>query len=114
MTKLEAIQTIGDIIVEIDTVRGSLPASDSRQQGLSDARDLLDQCQLQLSRQAFDENSQAFQDAAGVLAAVNREIKGTVARVDAIATTIGNIARFVTAATSLVASVAPLTRPARS
>jgi hypothetical protein len=102
MTRLEVIQIIGDLITEIDVARGSLMPDDPNRHTLDDQRILLDDRQRKLSQALFNDNGQAFQDAAAKLQAVNQEIAGTIQSVENIVTTIGNIQRFLDAATSLV------------
>ena len=78
MTRLEVIQMIGDLITEIDVARGSLMPDDSNRHTLDDQRILLDDRQRKLSQSLFNDNSQAFQDAAAKLATINEEISGTI------------------------------------
>ncbi|HEY1271690.1 MAG TPA: hypothetical protein VGF08_06875 [Terriglobales bacterium] len=106
MTRLEVIQMIGDLLTEIDVARGSLMPNDPNRQTLDDQRILLDDRQRKLAQSVFNDNSKAFQKAAAELAAVNREISGTIQSVEDIVTTIGNIQRFLDTATSLVKLVA--------
>jgi hypothetical protein len=102
MTRLEVIQMIGDLITEIDIARGSLMPDDPDRHTLDDQRVLLDERQRKLSQSLFNDNSQAFQDAAAKLAVINDEISGTIRSVENIITTIANIQRFLDASTSLI------------
>jgi hypothetical protein len=102
MTRLEVIQMIGDLITEIDIARGSLMPDDPNRHTLDDQRILLDDRQRKLSQSLFNDNSQAFQDAAAKLATINEEISGTIKSVDNLVTTITNIQRFLDASTSLI------------
>jgi archaellum component FlaC len=108
MTRLQAIQVIGNIIQEVDTASGSLPLNDPNQERLEELRTQLDDCQRKLSEAVFDDNTQTFQDAANQLNTVNQQIRGTIKQVENIQTTLGNIERFLNAATSLVTLVGGL------
>ena len=102
MTRLDVIQMIGDLITEIDIARGSLMPDDPERHTLDDQRILLDDRQRKLSQSLFNDNSEAFQEAARKLAKINEEISGTIKSVENIVTTIANIQRFLEAATSLI------------
>ena len=102
MTRLELIQMIGALITEIDIARGSLMPDDPNRHALDDQRILLDHRQRKLSQSLFNDNSQAFQDAAAKLAVINEEISGTIQSVENIVTTIANVQRFLDASTSLI------------
>jgi len=105
MTRLDVLQIIGDVITEIDVARGSLMPDDPDRHRLDDLRILLDDKQRKLSQAVFNDNSQAFQNAANNLKAVNDEISGTISSVDNMITTLANITRFLNAAASLVSLV---------
>ena len=105
MTKLEIIRMIGDALTEIDVTVGSLQPGDRNMVDLQDLRRLLDARQLTLSRQVFDENTTRFQDAAARLAAVNREISGTIRRIDDMVAVIRNVTRLLDAVTSFMTTI---------
>ncbi|MBB5329424.1 hypothetical protein [Tunturiibacter gelidoferens] len=108
MTKLEAVETIGDVLTELDVAIGSLMPNDPNHRALLDIRTLLDQRQLSLSRQVFDENTASFQDATTQLKGVDDDIQGTLRDIDHINTVITNATRFLDSATSLLSTVAKL------
>lgn len=113
MTRLNAIEILGDRITELDVAIGSLLPNDPNHQFLQDQRLILDDRQRTLSKQAFEDDTAAFQSAADALAKVNTEIKGTLRRIDQINLVIRNVTRLVNAATSLIGTfAAPVLRAA--
>jgi hypothetical protein len=102
MTRLEVIQMIGDMITNIDVLRGSLMPDDPSRHQLDDQRILLDDRQRKLSQALFNDNTQTFQDTADELQRINRQIADTIQSVERIVTTIANIQRFLDAATSMI------------
>lgn len=106
MTKLELIQQIGDVLTNLDVVIGSLLPSDPRHRQLLDARLLLDDRQRAVSRQAFVENSEQFQQAAQELANINDDIRKTIRKIDELNSTIENVTRFLNSLTDLVTTLA--------
>jgi hypothetical protein len=102
MTRLEVIQMIGDTITDIDVLRGSLMPDDPNRHALDDQRILLDDRQRKLSQALFNDNSQAFQDAAGKLQIINNQIASSIQSVENIVTTMANIQRFLDSATSML------------
>ena len=105
MTKLELLRLIGDVITEIDTAIGDLLPSDPNQRQLQDLRILLDDRQRQLSRQIFDENTVAFQNATQELKAVNDQIVSSLRNIQNMVDTINNVSRFLNSVTSLLTTV---------
>ena len=108
MTKLELLRLIGDVITEIDTAIGDLLPSDPNQRQLQDLRILLDDRQRQLSRQVFDENTVAFQNATQELKAVNDQIVSSLRNIQNMVDTINNVTRFLNSVTSLLTTVGAL------
>ena len=106
MTKLELIQQIGDVLTNLDIVIGSLLPSDPRHRQLLDVRLLLDDRQRAVSRQAFVENSEQFQQAAQELANINNDMRKTIRKIDELNSTIENVTRFLNSLTSLVTTLA--------
>jgi hypothetical protein len=108
MTQLDVIRMIGDVLTDIDTAIGSLDPNDPNEQKLHDLRIMLDDRQRQLSRAAFDDNSNNFQIASQQLDQVNQQIQGTITNIGNMVTTIANITRFLNVVTSLMTTVAAL------
>lgn len=107
MTRLEVIQTIGDVITQIDIARGSLLPDDPNRHRLDDVRLLLDDRQRKLSQSTFDDSTPEFQQAAATLKAVDTQIRGSIQRVNDIAAVLGNINQFLGAVTSLITTIGP-------
>jgi hypothetical protein len=105
MTQLEIIILIGDILTELDVAIGSLLPSDPAQRDLFDLRLLLDDRQRRLAHQVFDANTVEFQQAAANLQEINGQIRGTIRDITNLNNTIANVTRFLTAVTSLLATV---------
>lgn len=74
------IRAIGDLLTRLDVLRGSLLPGHPERLALDDLRLLLDDRQRRLSQQHFEENTQAFRDAAADFAEVNAEVRHTIAR----------------------------------
>jgi hypothetical protein len=108
MTQLDIVEMIGDLLTQIDMAVARLAPSDPNAAELTALRRELDQQQQQLVKQAFDENTAQFQQAAEALKAVNDEIAGSIQKIDQIATVIDGVNRFLTSATNLVTTVAKL------
>lgn len=108
ITRLEVIKMIGDVITDIDVARGSLLPDDPNRHNLDDLRVLLDDRQRKLTKAAFDDNTQQFQNAAKNLEAVNHQIKSSIQQVDKIVTVLENIKTFLDAVTSLMTAIGPL------
>ena len=107
MSKLETIQMIGDVITQIDVVRGSLLPNDPQRHAIDDQRILLDDKQKRLSRAVFDDSTEAFKDGAAELATINGQIQDSLDKVDSLLNTLQLIESFTNAVTSLLAAVAP-------
>lgn len=105
MTRLEIIRMIGDVLTEIDVTVGSLMPGDPAVTRLQDLRRLLDSRQLMLSRQTVNDNTVRFQQAAARLRAVNRQVKGSIGRIEDITRVIENVARFLDAVTSFMGAI---------
>jgi len=78
MTRTECVITIGDILVQIDTLRGSISPDMQERTVLDEIRDRLDRIQAQLSREVFDANTTAWQDAANGVAQLNTAVNRTI------------------------------------
>jgi hypothetical protein len=105
VTQLEVIRMIGNVLTEIDVTVGSLMPGDPDMIALQDLRRLLDSRQLTLTRQAFDENTARFQDAAARLREVNASIEGSIRRIEDMTTVIENVTRFLDAVTSFMGTI---------
>lgn len=107
MTRLDLIKMIGDVVTDIDVARGSLLPDDPNRHQLDDLRILLDDRQRKLSKAAFDDTTQQFQDSAKKLQAVNDQIRGSIQQVNKVATVLTNIKTFLDAVTSLMTTIGP-------
>jgi hypothetical protein len=107
MSGLDTIKMIGDVITEIDVMRGSLLPNDPQRHDLDDARVLLDDKQKRLSRAVFDDKTQAFKDGAAKLAVLNGQIQDSLDNLDSLLNTLQLIESFTNAVTTLLSAVAP-------
>jgi hypothetical protein len=107
MSRLDTIEMIGNLITQIDVMRGSLLPNDPRRHDLDDQRILFDDKQKRLSRAAFDDTTQAFNDGAAKLAVINGQIQDSLNRLDSLLNTLQLIESFTNAATTLLSAVAP-------
>ncbi len=108
MTKLELITLIGDVLTELDVLRGSLMPDDPRRHDLDEIRSRLDARQLQLAKSQFDTNTEGFKQATARLKEINVELKSTLNEVNALVDTIANLRRFVSAVDDVIGAVIPL------
>lgn len=106
MNRLDAIRLIGDVITEIDVLKGSLLPDDPRREKLNDCRLLLDERQQRLARSVIDDNTDTFQTASAKLKTINARIDTTLDDLDRLDTTLKSINTFITAVTSLLSAVA--------
>jgi hypothetical protein len=102
MTRQELIKLIGDVITRLDILRGGLLPEDPRRHVLDLLRNDLDGRQLQLVKNAFDENTPVFQSATEQLKSINSDLKQTLNDINALATTLNNLQRFVSAVDNIV------------
>jgi hypothetical protein len=102
MTRQELIKLIGDVITRLDILRGGLLPEDARRHALDLLRNDLDGRQLQLVKNAFDDNTAAFQSATEELKSINSDLKQTLNDITALATTLNNLQRFVAAVDNIV------------
>ena len=108
MTRIELIKLIGDVLTRIDVLRGSLSPSEPSRKELDAIRKDLDKKQLQLSKNQFDENTQAFIKATGQLEGINNDLKQTIKSINKVAETLANLKRFVSAIDGIVGAVLPI------
>jgi hypothetical protein len=108
MSRLELIKVIGDVITELDILRGSLNPNDIRRHDLDEIRKRLDSRQLQLAKNQFNDNTAVFKEVTSSLAGINAEIKGTLNDLTAFVDTIDNLRRFVSAIDEVMQAVLPL------
>ena len=107
MSRLDTIQMIGDLITNIDVMRGSLLPEDPRRHDLDDQRILLDDKQRRLSRAVFDDTTPAFTDGAAKLAEINGQIQDSLDELDSLLNTLQLIESFTNTVTTLLSAVAP-------
>lgn len=107
MTRLELIELIGNVLTKLDVLRGSLTSDDTNRTELDRLRRKLDKMQLKLAQNEFDDNTQAFQDAADELARINKSLKKTLSDIEELVTTINNLKRFIDAVNNIIGTVFP-------
>ena len=110
MTRLELIRMIGDVITAIDIRRGSMLPNDPRRRELDDVRKDLDQKQLQLSGEQFDDATEGFKKAAKSLSQINGELENALDRAEDIVTTINTLKRFTQAVDGIIRIALPYRR----
>ena len=97
MNKTDCIKLLGDTIVQLDTQRGSLSPGTPRRQKLDEFRRILNEKQLEIADLIFDQNTAAYKSATDELAAINKDIKGTINDVNKVAETFAALTILVTA-----------------
>lgn len=106
MTRLDVIRMVGDVITDIDVLRGSLLPNDPLREDLNDDRILLDNRQQRLTREVFNDNTPAFVAAAAKLKTINSQINATLDNLDKLQDTLKQIESFIDALTILLGAVA--------
>ena len=101
MTKLDCIRLLGDIIVRLDTQRGSLSPGTPRRKKLDEVRSELNERQLALADLVFDEGTVVYKEAADKLTEINKNIKNTINDVNRVTETFASLAKLVTAVDEL-------------
>lgn len=96
MTKIDCIILLGDVIVQLDTQRGSLSPGTPRRKKLDEFRSILNEKQLQLADLVFDEGTAAYKAATEELKEINKNIKSTIKDVNKIAETFAALTTLVT------------------
>lgn len=94
MNQNEVISMIGDRIVELDELRGSVPPDDPQRKQLDDFRKALDDYQRRLAQKQFDENTEGYREATQKLATANAQLVVTIADITKLEDTISNLNRF--------------------
>jgi hypothetical protein len=97
MKKADCIKLIGDIIVQLDTQRGSLSPGTPRRKKLDEIRNLLNEKQLEIADLIFDESTAEYVAATDKLTAINNDIKGTINDVNKVAETFAKLSILATA-----------------
>ena len=106
MNRLDVIRMVGDVITDIDVLRGSLLPDDPLRQKMNDYRILLDDRQQQLTRKLFDDNTPAFAAAAAKLKKIDSQIEASIDKLDNMEATLKNIKTFIDSVTNLLSAVA--------
>jgi hypothetical protein len=106
MNRLDVIRMVGDVITEIDVLRGSLLPDDPSRQKLNDCRILLDDRQQRLARKVFDDSTPEFAAAAAKLKKINTQIEASIDKLDNLEATLKNIKSFIDSVTNLLSAVA--------
>jgi hypothetical protein len=97
---------VGDVITDIDVLRGSLLPDDPLRQKMNDYRILLDDRQQRLTRKVFDDNTPAFVAAAAQLKKIDSQIEASIDKLDNMEATLKNIKTFIDSVTNLLSAVA--------
>lgn len=97
MTKTECIILLGNLLVLIDTQRGSLSPGTPRRIKLDGYRTLLDEKQLELADLLFDENTAAYKTTTKELKKINEQISTTINDINKVAETFAALASLVKA-----------------
>jgi hypothetical protein len=108
MNQVDVVEMIGSQLTQIDMAIARLAPSDPNAAELTALRRSLDQQQQLLVKQAFDDNTLQFQEAAKDLEAVNDSITDNIQKIDRIATEIDGVTRFLTSVTNLVTTASKL------
>ena len=106
MNRLDVIRMVGDVITDIDVLRGSLLPDDPLRQKMNDYRILLDDRQQRLTREVFKDNTPAFASAAAKLKTINSQIEASLDKLDNMEATLKNIKTFIDSVTNLLSAVA--------
>ena len=106
MNRLDVIRMVGDVITDIDVLRGSLLPNDPKRQNLDDYRTLLDARQQRLTREAFNDNTPAFAAAATKLKTIDSQIEDSLNKLDNLEATLKSIKTFIDSMTNLLSAVA--------
>ncbi len=97
MTKVDCIILLGDVILQLDTQRGSLSPGTPRRKKIDEIRRILNDKQLELADLAFDESTAAYMEITEKLGEINKGIKDTIDDVNKVAETFAALATLVTA-----------------
>src|SRR5260370_42168339 len=106
MNRLDVIRMVGDVITDIDVLRGSLLPNDPVREDLNDYRLLLDGRQQRLTREVFNDNTPAFAAAAAKMSTINSQIEDSLGKLDDLEVTLKKIGAFINAVTNLLSTVA--------
>ena len=102
MTRLELIRLIGDIITEIDVLRGDFSRHTEERNQLDDLRKELDNFQRRLVSDVIDENTPDFQGLTASLKEVNAELRQTINEVSKAAETLQSLVNFVSVVQKII------------
>lgn len=102
MTSLQLITLIGDVLVRIDTRRGSLPPGSAERLRLDEFRRTLSGQQLRLAELVFDENTPAYAAAADRLLAINATLGASIDDVNRTAESFAALAGLAAAVDELI------------
>jgi hypothetical protein len=108
MNQVDVVEMIGNRLIQIDMAIARLAPNDPNAAELTDSRRRLDQQQQLLVKQAFDDNTAEFQEAAKDLKAVNDSTADSIQKIDRIATVIDGVNGFLASVTNLVTTASKL------
>ena len=102
MTRLELIRLIGDVITEIDVLRGDFLRHTKERSQLDDLRKELDNFQRRLVSDVIDENTTDFQDLTISLNKVNTELRQVINEVSKVSETLQLLVNFVSVVQKII------------
>jgi len=102
MTKLDCIRLLGDVLVKIDVLRGSISPGTPEREKLDEFREKLNECQLQLADLVFKEGTIAYKDATSKLKVIYAEINEIIDDTNCIAETFETLKCMVVAIDDLL------------
>lgn len=105
MNRLELIQLIGDVVIEVDVLRGDFRRGTKRRERLDAIRDELSCLQRELVRRTFADNTEEFQALTTSLNQSNTELRQTIKDVNQVAITLKSLVKFVGVVQKIVAVI---------
>lgn len=107
MTRIELIELIGDFLTRLDMFIGSMLPNNPDRKPFEKLRDDLDGMLLEIRKEHFNTNTQKFQEAAGQLTAINKDLKKTIDDVNKMVETLETVTRFVGAVDKIIKTFIP-------
>ncbi len=107
MTKVNLVKFLGDLLVEIDTERGSVPYGTPRRKKLDKFRRILNEWQLELADLIFEEGTAAYKAATDKLIEISEGIKNTIHDVSKVVETFAALEKLITAVDELFMLAVP-------
>jgi hypothetical protein len=105
MERLRLIKLIGDLLTELDILRGSMMPNEENRVKLDVIRDDLDTRQRALSNNLFSDNTSKYLEATKELKSINDNIKQTLKEVEKVETTIKDLNKFISVVDKIISIV---------